>query len=395
MLDRYSQMQKERMGRILECILRSRQITRNKLSHRLQMSSSSIVKYTRELMDLGFLREEGQEHSSGGRRRSFLEFDPRFGYNLVIQFHLSRLEGALINPAGEIVIRKRFPVTNRSKDELLDTLFALIDHLKLRADQSERPVFGIGIGMGDHLDMQKGISHYYHLCSDWQQVNLKELIETRYSLPFFLINDIDAAALGELYYGNSKGISNSLTLWVGETLGMGLILNDNIYLANHGFVGEIGHTLVDPDGPLCSCGNSGCLETVTTESFILQRCREGAAQGVNTQLMSLGNPDSWTMEQVIDVSNQGDRFCRNIIGEVAGYLGHALADTANILNPQRVILSGSVTRENQFLLDSIQHIVSQRVLKPIGDQIELVLSDNPDMPLIGIGCYVLSQFFHN
>lgn len=394
MLDQYKTMQKDRMGRILERILRAPRITRAELAESLGLSSSSIVKYTRELMDLGFLRQEGEGESTGGRRRAFLEFDPSVGVNLVILFHLSCLEGALVNPAGQVEQRVKLPLSGEeTQSDYEAMLIQLIGDLEQRAENTGKEIFASGIAMGDHLDMDRGISHYYHRCPDWQDVDLKKLVQSKLNLPFFLINDTDAAALGEMYYGQGRGYSHFLTLWDTETLGMGLVLNDRIYLGQKGFVGEIGHVLAVPQGELCVCGNQGCLETVATEGYLLKRSREGVNSGVKSTLTSVHGDSSWTVQDIINASNDGDRFCCNLMEELAGYMGHALADVANVLNPQRVILGGTVMRDNNFLLENIQRIVATRAMKPICDDIEIVLSDQEDIPLKGISSYVLRQLF--
>lgn len=392
MLDQYRSKQKNKMGQILDRILRNRQITRSELAETLSISSSSVVKYTRELIDVGLIREKGRSESTGGRRSSYLEFDPSVGVNLVVHFKLSHLEGALVNPVGELVYRKREPLKgDENQQELLNTLLKLTGHLKNTALKKYSRVFGMGIGIGDHINMVQGISYYYHRCQDWKNVPLKEILEKELELPFYLINDVDAAALGEMYYGLGRDLTDFLCLWDGETLGMGIVLNDQLYQSNTGLVGEIGHLHAVSQGDLCVCGNRGCLETVSTEPYILRRCRELLREGVKSGLTDVDNSMEWTIKMVVDLSNQGDRICRNVMEEVAGYMGLALTDVANLFHPKGILLGGPVMENNHFLLENIQRIVSNRALKPICDDVKILSSESADMPLIGIGAFVLSQ----
>lgn len=394
MLENYRSKQKNKMGQILDRILRNRQITRTELAESLGLSSSSVVKYTRELIDIGLIREKGRSQSTGGRRSSYLEFDPSVGVNLVVHFKLSHLEGALVNPVGEMVYRKREPLNGReNRQEYLEKLLSLTNHLKTRALDQYKRIFGMGIGMGDHLNMQEGISYYYHRCPDWRDVPLKTILEGALDLPFYLINDVDATALGEMYYGLGRDIPHFLSLWDGETLGMGLVLNNSLYQSNNGLVGEIGHFRAEPKGVLCVCGNRGCLETVSTVPYILKRCREMIDLGAVSALSDGQSYEDWSIEKVVELSNQGDRVCRNVMEEVAGYLGGALTDAANLLNPRRILLGGPVMEHNLYLTENIRRIITNRALKPICDEVEVLPSQCPDMPLIGIGAFVLSQLF--
>ncbi len=397
MLDDYGNIQKERMADILNSILTSSEITRGELSSKLNLSPSSIVKYINKLIEIGLVRESGLNKSTGGRRSIFLEFDPEIGVNIALIFNLSNIHGALVNPAGITIYELSIPTTKGiSKDQLLEGLFLLIINLKTKAEEIGKRIFGVGLGMGDYMDMEKGISYEYLLARDWQDIHLKELVESRFNLPFFLINDIDAGALGEKFYGRGIKVENFVCIWLSETVGMGMVLNDRIYFGKKGFVGEIGHTNVVPDGAICTCGNRGCLETVATEQFILERCREGITSGVYSDIVNLcdGDKTKIKIEDVIKASNNGDRFVRNIFLEVAGYIGGKLTDIANILNPEVIILRGSIIDGNPFLYENIKRIIRTRSLSVIADTIDIIYTEETsDIRIPGVSSYILMNYF--
>ncbi len=397
MLEEYGNIQKERMADILRSILNSSEITRGELSEKLNLSPSSIVKYINKLIDIGLVRESGLNKSTGGRRSIFLEFDSEIGVNISIIFNLSNIHGALVNPAGKTIFELFVP-TNKGifKEELLTRLFEIIKNLKTQAELINKRVFGIGLGMGDYMDMKKGISHEYLLSRDWKEVPLKDLVESKFKLPFFLINDIDAGALGEKFYGRGIKVENFVCIWLSETVGMGMVLNDRIYLGKKGFVGEIGHTNVIPDGAICTCGNRGCLETVATTSFVLEKCREGIGSGVFSEIIQAcdGDPSKLKIRDVIRASNNGDRFVRNIFLEVAGYIGSKLVDIANILNPESIILRGSIIDGNLFLYDNIKRIIETKSLSVLADTIKVVYTDeSSDIRIPGVSSYILMNYF--
>ncbi|MCK5153285.1 MAG: ROK family protein [Spirochaetales bacterium] len=397
MLKDYGNIQQERMADILYSILYSSEITRGDLSSKLNLSSSSIVKYINKLIELGLVRESGLNKSTGGRRSIILEFDPEIGVNIALIFNLSNIHGALVNPAG-ITIYELFISTTKgiSKTELMKGLFLLIKKLKIKAEETGKRIFGIGLGMGDYMDMKKGISHEYLLARDWKEVPLKELVESEFNLPFFLINDIDAGALGEKFHGRGIKIENFVCVWLSETVGMGMVLNDRIYFGKNGFVGEIGHTNVIPDGAICTCGNRGCLETVATEYYILEKCKEGILSGVFSEIVNVcdGDTSKLNIEDVIKASNNGDRFVRNIFLEVAGYIGGKLVDVANLLNPELIILRGTIMDGNTFLFENIKRIIKTQSLSVLADSIEITYTDDTaDMRILGVSSYILMNYF--
>ncbi|MDA3939753.1 MAG: ROK family transcriptional regulator [Spirochaetia bacterium] len=397
MLEDYGNIQKERMEHILNNILNSREITRGELVDKLNLSPSTIVKYINKLIELGLVRESGLNKSTGGRRSIFLEFDPEIGVNIAIIINLSNIHGALVNPSGTIIEELYTPtIKGISKDELLNLLFILIEDLKTKAIKIDKRIFGIGLGMGDYMDMEKGISHEYLLARDWKEVRIKEMIESRFDLPFFLINDIDAGALGEKFYGRGIKVENFVCIWLSETVGMGMVLNDRLYFGKKGFVGEIGHTNVVPNGAICTCGNRGCLETVATTSFVLEKCREGIESDVYSEIIAAcdGDINQLKIEDVITASNNGDRFVRNIFLEIAGYIGGKLSDIANILNPEAIILRGSIIDGNSFLFENIERIIKTQSLSVLADTIKVEYTDDKsDIRIPGVSSYILMNYF--
>ncbi len=397
MLKDYGNIRKERMADILHSILNYSEVTRGELADILNLSPSSIVKYINKLIELGLVRESGLNKSTGGRRSVFLEFDPGVGVNIALVFNLSSIHGALVNPAGKIEYELFLPTTKGiAKEDLLKQLFSIIEELKKKAGSIDRRIFGIGLGMGDFMSMKEGISHEYLLARNWKDVPLKNIIESKFDLPFFLINDIDAGALGEKYYGRGIKVENFVTLWLSETVGMGMVLNDRIYFGNKGSVGEIGHTNVVPHGDLCTCGNRGCLETVATENYVLKKCRDGIVSGVYSEITDICSGDSskLTIEDVVGASSRGDRFVQNIFLEVAGYIGKKLVDVANILNPERIVLRGSIIDGNPFLFENIERIVKSESLSVISDSIKIMYTDDSsDIRIPGVSSYILMNYF--
>lgn len=397
MFDKHPAIQRERMNAILKSILDNQRITRNKLAGLLKLSPSSIVKYNKILKDKGLVRETDREQSTGGRRSILLELNPEAGLSIAIVLNVSSVRGVLINTVGKL-LGESAAVSYQGipKEDLLGRIFEVIDDLLSKARTFQRRIFGIGIGLGGFIDPILGISHEFLYAKSWYDVPLKQIVETRYGISCFLVNDANACALGEKYSGMGVGVDHFLCVWIGEGIGMGIVANGELYMGKSYYAGEFGHTHALNDGQLCYCGHMGCLETICSQQYILSQCRDGLSQGVNSEVLKYcGNDlDRLTIEDVIIAANNGDRFTRNIFAQAGEQLGTKLSDIANIFNPELIILRGSVIDGNEFLFESVKRIVLDLSLRPTAKSLQILYSkERADIRFVGIGSAILNDYF--
>lgn len=397
MFSEYSPIQKSRMSTILKSILNNKRIIRNRLGEILRLSPSSIVKYIKILMELGLIQETDRELSTGGRRSTFIELNPAVGINIAVVLDVSEMKGVLINTIGEILSQRSIPLFfGIDKDELIAALLQLLDGLVSEASKFEKKIFGIGIGLGGYIDPKQGISHEYLFAKNWYDVPLKELIERKYNIPCFLVNDANACALGEKYYGHGLGIEHFLCVWLGEGIGMGIIVNGEIYAGNSYYAGEFGHTHAINNGQLCFCGHTGCLETISSKQYILSTVRDGLHQGVNSEVLKYCDNDfsKLQIEHLVTAANNGDRLVRNVFEQTGRHLGEKLADIANIFNPEMIVLRGPVIDGNRFLFETIERIVMNLSLRQIAKFLKIVYSEEQsDIRVQGISSVILHDYF--
>jgi predicted NBD/HSP70 family sugar kinase len=394
----YSSIQKNRMRSILKAILDHKRVTRNKLANLLGLSLSSIVKYVKLLIEQGFIRETGEEVSTGGRRSILLELNPDAGVNIAIILNMSSIRAVLIDILGQEIASYSAPAYQGiPKDELLHTLYTCIDTLLEKAVQKGKRVFGIGIGLGGFIDPIKGISHEYLYANGWYDVPLRKLVEEKYNYPCFLVNDANACALMEKYYGMGMGIDHFLCLQLAEGVGMGIVVNGEIYMGNNYYAGELGHTHISDTGQLCYCGHTGCLETETSKQYIIDTCKEGIEKGVHSEILKHcnHNPEELTIEHIIEAANNGDRLARNVFNQVGKNIGYKLADVANIFNPERIILRGETIDGNEVLYETIKREIKDLTLRPISSSIQVLYSkEREDIRFKGIGSYIFINYFY-
>jgi N-acetylglucosamine repressor len=397
MVDFQPGIQRERMNGILKKLLDSTRLTRGSLAAALRLSPSSIVKYTKVLIDKGLIRETDRERSTGGRRSVLLELNPEAGLSIAVVLEATALRGAVVDTTGRTVAEETAPSRQGiEREELLETLYGLVDRLLARARLFPRRILGIGIGIGGFIDPVQGISHEYLYARDWYDVPLRQLVEARYALPCYLVNDANACALGEKHRGAGVGVENFLCVMIGEGVGMGIVANGELYTGKSSYAGEFGHVHAVDDGLLCYCGHTGCLETICSQQAILSACREGLRQGVNSDIRKhcVGDTECITIEHVIEAANNGDRFARNVMVRAGDALGAKLADVANLFNPELIILRGPVIDGNAFLFERISSVATHESLRPTARALRIeYCPERSDIRFAGVGSAILMDYF--
>jgi predicted NBD/HSP70 family sugar kinase len=398
MFEQYPRIQRDQTKRILRIMLKHARVTRARIAHITRLSNSSIVAYTKALIDMGVIRLCPPSSLHSGRRVEYLEFNPSLGVNIVVVLTMRRIHVSLVNPAGGIVeSQERQIYKGIPKSELLTQLQEAIQWAKDLAELKLKVmVFGIGISLGGYIDPLRGISHEYLFSSDWNEVPLTDIMKDRFNLPCLILNDANAAALGELHYNAAEGVSNFICIWIGEGIGMGIVVRGELYEGQTSYAGEIGHTKVRGNDQLCYCGRQGCLETIASEEYIVATCREGCRMGVHTELLQLcdGKVEQIAIEHVKMAAAHGDRFTQNILDQVADTLAIKISDAANILDPEMIVLRGPVIDGNPYLFESLRRVALNNTLRPIAQQLTISYAEgSDDNQAKGVSSYILWHYF--
>ena len=215
-------------------------------------------------------------------------------------------------------------------------------------------VAGIGIGIPGFMDIAQGIMRHSANLPGWKDVPVKAKLEEILNKPVKINNDANVAALGEAWSGAGKGLDNIVVYTLGTGVGGGIIIRGKIYEGSTGMGGELGHIQVVPDMEAiqCGCGQYGCVETVSSATGIARMARDAVERGDNTLLS--GHPNI-TAKDVFDAAKAGDEVALRIVKRAALYLGKAMSATAMIVNPQRFIIGGGVSKAGDILFDAVRH----------------------------------------
>jgi len=247
---------------------------------------------------------------------------------------------------GEILDRKSVPTP---ADDEEATLAAMIDLARATLTDD---VLAIGVGAAGLVDVADGMLRYAPNLA-WREVPIAARMREALGLPCQLDNDANVAAYGEYRFGAGRGYRHVLLVTVGTGIGGGIISDGRLFRGANGFAAEIGHVVVEPDGPLCGCGNRGCWEQVAAGRAIDRLGREAAHELEHSviRLLAGGDPDAVSGSVVTQAARQGDDVAIGILAQVGRRLGEGIAGLVNTLDPQVVVVGGGAIKAGDLLLD--------------------------------------------
>ncbi len=264
-----------------------------------------------------------------------------------------------------------------------------------KAKMSMAEIQGIGIGFPGMLDMENGVTNFItNLPGHWINVPVAAYIQRATGIPAFLLNDVRAITWGEMIFGAGKGCTSMVMYALGTGVGGGVVIDGELVLGNSGQAGELGHITVDPVGPLCNCGNRGCLEQYSSGPAIVSAALKAIAHGGTTILAEMVEHDlnKMTPEIVAKAALAGDTIARNIFDQAGTYLGIAIADSLVHLEPQRVVIGGGISKAGELLLEPIRRTIRERVFLIPLDKVQIVLSKlGNDAGVIGTSMWAAHQ----
>lgn len=243
---------------------------------------------------------------------------------------------------------------------VVETVEGLIDEACLRAGIETSAVSAAGIAFGGPVDADRGLTLLSHRASGFENFPLVHLIEERFNVPTVIENDARAAALGEAMYGAARGSRDLVYIHLGTGVGAGIIVDGSFLRGPSGTAGEIGHMVINTDGPICSCGKPGHLEAYAAGPSIVSRFRQAVrASGSPDDEMLVENERTLTVRAIFTESERGDGPARQVVNETVQVLGIAVANLITVLSPGVVVFGGYVSEAGPVLVDPVSARVRQ------------------------------------
>ncbi|UBM58463.1 ROK family transcriptional regulator [Marinilongibacter aquaticus] len=350
------------------------------LSHLFEKGSSSIAKLAKELhtsvpsvtamlddlIKSEWVIEMGAAKTKSGRRPVYYDLNPKKKIILVLDVNIYQTNFVFIDLRNEIVTKTTFRIDLESKDYLKKIIHELDQLLQINPHP-----WAIGISAPGLIETSTGFNHT-HLNVNLGDKSLAEVLEEKYDLPVFSINDTRASLLGEHHYGFAKNKSNVLLINLDWGVGLGILHNGQIVEGSAGFAGELGHVQIVPDGELCHCGKVGCLDTISSAASIVRKANRGLADNKPTSLAEIKG--DVTLADVIHAAIHGDEFCIDIIYEVGSELGKGLTMAVHLFNPEVIIIDGILKNAGDLIVSTIRQSIHKYCLAPFKSNLDIVIS---------------------
>ena len=300
---------------------------------------------------------------------------------LAIDLGGTQIRGAIVTRQGQIVAKNFSPtLAAEGSESVISRIFSAIDHLLEGKGGGSSLPEAISLAAAGAIDYEKGIITLSPNLPGWHNVPLRDVVGERYDMETFLINDASAAALGEQRFGAGKGVNSLIYLTVSTGIGGGIIINGELYSGVSGGAGEVGHMTIDVNGPVCSCGNNGCLEVLASGKAMAREAIRRIGNGERSALTEMvgGEIDSITAEEVSSAAQAGDSLALEVVSRAAMYLGVGLANLVNIFNPEMIVIGGGVAKMGDLLLDPAREVVRKRAFSLSVQAVRIVNARNID-----------------
>jgi N-acetylglucosamine repressor len=370
-------------------------ISRPQLATQSVLSQVTVLKITNNLIERDLVLEKEYAESTGGRRAGLLEINPEGGFAVGVMVQPSSLTAVLLNLHSDLVYSQQWDIVLRDNSEqAIDRIAQCLEELFSKSGIPREKVVGVGIGMGGLIDAERG------RCIDswilnWQNVEISSPLEERFRIPVFLDNDINCLAIYEKLFGQGRSYHHFLVVAVGRGVGLGIVINDDLYRGAFGGAGEFGHTAVATEGRLCACGNSGCLETYISDAGIVKNYLEYVRSSTFRLEIDVQEP---TTHEVVELARTGDEAAKAAFHRAGILLGVSLANLVNIFNPECIILCGHDADASilcgDWLLEPMHEAFKQHLFSQMGRDLHFIVERQDfESWARGAGSLVLRHFF--
>lgn len=374
---------------VLDLIRTEQPISRTDIAKRTKLSHPAVSTIINRLLAEDLVQEVGKAPSQGGRRAQLLQFNSQAGFVLGIDVGGTKIAGGAVDLAGNIL--SKHTVVTKSHESSLESLLEVINYLLIHAKQPRNRCWGLGLGVPGAVDPTQTVIQFSPGVG-WDNIDIKSVLEKEFALPVWIENDVNGFVRGEHRYGNLLGVQNGIGVTIGTGIGVGLLLNNQVYQGQHGAAGEIGYWLLGSRGPITRSAGYGPLEEYAAGPGIARRAQlalESSEQQATILLdVVAGDSSKITAETVFQAAQLGDPLSETIVSETVQFLGIMMANLASLLDVQRIVVGGGVSRAGTILFNGINEVVNK--LAPYPPEIVVSLLQE-DAGILGAAAGVLES----
>lgn len=360
------------------------------------MTTPTISRMIEELIGEGWVRDQGQGASIGGKRPHIFSLNPDAAYIMGVDVGRIHLKIAIFNlqkeVIGEIKVYPSILEEGKSNEENIRYIREKIDRTLTDLHIPYPKIKVAGFAIPGLIDID-GTSYTYFT---YENTNIKKVLENELGLPVFIDNDSKIMAMAEHTFGVAKSIPNALCISVNECIGLGMILNSQPYTGYKGMAGEFGHIRISGLSEQCYCGKIGCLETVASGRAIIKTAKEAIKNNVKTAIQTLAGDKEITLEIIIKAAQQDDIFAIDLLQKAGEKIGEGISTLIHLFNPQVLVIGGEIADAGDLIIMPIQQILNKYTLTRLKNQCEIKLSDlNSHSTIMGTLMVVMKNLYYD
>jgi glucokinase-like ROK family protein len=351
---------------VMRALRKNGQTSRAEITNITGWSRAKTSQEVNSLVEKGYLMDVGEGVSRGGRKPRLLRFNSHLGYVVGIDIGATSLEIALADINGSILERVVEPADVRQPPEdVLGRCSVLILDMVVAHGIHPQQILGIGVGVPGPVDFVRGVLIAPPLMPDWENYSIRNFFKETFTSAFVVVdNDVNIMALGEQRSGDAANVDHFLVIKIGTGIGCGIMSSRKIHRGSNGCAGDVGHICVDKQGPVCRCGNRGCLEAMAAGPAIAEKAMQAVREGKSKLLRNMmeKNNGALTPEDVNVACREGDEAALEIIRASGQMIGDVLAGLVNFFNPSHIYIGGGIANFGNHLLIAIKRAVLRRSL---------------------------------
>jgi len=356
---------------ILNTIRRAGLISRVEIAEVTGQSRAAVTNITARLLkEKVIVEKETKTSSSRGRRRVLLALNPTAAYVVGVKLSAFQVSFAVTNMQADVLSSLIVPVRigKKSVEFVADLIEEGIRHCVSEAMISMIKISGIGIGIPGLVNSEKGITYWSALYRKGN-TTLRNLIQKRLNIQTYIENDANTVTLAQQWFGEGREVDNFLMVTVEHGVGMGIVVNGQIYRGVKGIGAEFGHLVIKPGGALCRCGKRGCIESYVADYSVL-----GAAiEACKAKKWRYKNTSSLTIEEVTAIAKKGEPALRKIFKRSGEILGLGISGLVQVFNPEKIIIAGEGVRAGSLLFEPMQRMIKSHTTPEMYETLQIVI----------------------
>ncbi|MBT2661699.1 ROK family transcriptional regulator [Bacillus sp. ISL-45] len=368
-------VKKNNKALVLSLIIEKETISRADIANVTGLNKTTVSSLVTELLEDELIYESGPGISSGGRRPVILHFNRNTGYAIGVDIGVNYVLAVLTDLKGKIIVEKSQNVNRTSYSSIISTVQTMIQSLMDEMPNSRYGIVGIGVGVPGIVNKEGSVLLAPNL--GWTNIQLKEDLERIFNVSIIIENEANAGAVGEQQFGAGQDYQNILYVSAGIGIGVGIILNKELYQGKSGFSGEMGHMIIELNGKRCNCGSRGCWEAYASENALLEMAGE--------------NIDS--LESLIEHAKNGEKSAIELFEKIGQYLGFGINNIINTFNPDQVIIGNRLALLREWIEEPILTTIENHTLAYHQKEMQLEFSKlGKYSTALGVSAFVVDHF---